>query len=95
MPISGAVTGALKAVIFDKGFQEDRSIAIHGLPVVGHYPGDLPQDHGREIARLNPRQDQKAGIVENQVQPTLALSVIPADEAVALKPSASIGCCAE
>jgi hypothetical protein len=35
--VGGLVTGALKAVFFDKGFQQHRTIAIHGLLLLGQY----------------------------------------------------------
>lgn len=44
--------------------------------------GDLGQEHGSEIFYLNPRQDEKAGIVHDERKISLALRVAPADISV-------------
>ena len=82
-PVGRPVTGAREAVLFDKGFQQQRAVAIAVLPVPRKLPGRQPQYFGGEVVRADPRQDQEAGVVDDEMEVSLALPVVPADEAVA------------
>ncbi len=69
----------MKARFFDKGLQQQGSIAITLAPMAGKYPGRLRQYHGSQVLRLHPGQDRKAGIVDDQMEMAFALFVTPAD----------------
>ena len=72
-----------EAVGLDEGLQQQRSVAVASLPVVGQAAAAAGQHRGSEIAHLHPGQDQEAGVVHDQLQAGFALGNAPADEAVA------------
>ena len=82
-PVGGAVAGTGEAVGLHEGLQEQRSVAVASLPVVGQPAAAAGQHRGSEIAHLHPGQDQEAGVVHDQLQAGFALGNAPADEAVA------------
>ena len=69
---------------FHEGLQQHRLVAVALLPVTRQLPGSQGQDLGGQSLRLNPRQDQEAGVVDHQLQVLLALGLGPADEALAI-----------
>jgi len=82
-PVGRTVTRAGEAVSCDKGFQQQRAVAIAALPVHRESPGCQPQYLGGEVFRAYPGQDQEAGVVDDEMEVLLALPMAPADEAVA------------
>ena len=48
-PVGRPVTGARETVFFDKGFQQQRAVAIAVLPVPRKLPGRQPQYLGCEV----------------------------------------------
>ena len=82
-PVGGAVAGTGEAVGLHEGLQQERSVAVASLPVVGQPAAAASQHRGSEIAHLHPGQDQEAGVVHDQLQAGFALGNAPADEAVA------------
>ena len=63
--------------------QEHRTVAVACLPVLRDLPGGQGQDLAGQVARSDPRQDQEAGVVDEQVELLLALPWGPADPGIA------------
>ena len=59
-----------------------RRVAVALLPVLREGTGRQGQDLGGEVLRLDPRQDQEVGVVDDQVRVSDALFGTPADKAV-------------
>ena len=78
-PVGGAVAGTGEAVGLHEGLQQERSVAVASLPVVGQPAAAVCQHRGSEIAHLHPGQDQEAGVVHDQLQAGFALGNAPAD----------------
>lgn len=53
------------------------------LPVIGESLGGQGEYLGGKVLRCDPRQDEEAGIVDDEMEVALALRVSPADEVVA------------
>ena len=81
-PVGGAVAGAGEPLPFDEGFQKDGAVAVAGEPVGGDAPGKEGEKAGGEVAGLHPRWDQKAVVVDDQVQAGTARRVGPTDEVI-------------
>ena len=82
LPVGGLVAGAGKARLFDEGFEQDRPIGVAGLPVIGQSAADQGEDARGEVFAVDPRQDEEAGIVHDEVQVALPLIGRPADELI-------------
>src|ERR1039457_1272776 len=82
LPVGSLVAGAGKARLLDEGFEQDRSIGVAVLPVVGQASAHQGKDARGEIFAVDPRQDQEAGIVHDEVQVALSLVCGPTDELV-------------
>ena len=80
--VGGLVTGAFETPLLDKGLQQQRTVTVASLPIVGKPADSCAQDLGSEIFRLDPGQNEKAGVVDETMQVLLALPVAPADEAI-------------
>ena len=76
LPVGGLVAGAGKARLLDEGFEQDRPIGIAGLPVIGQASADQGEDARGEVFAVDPRQDQEAGIIDDEVQVALSLLVV-------------------
>lgn len=79
-PVGGLVASALVALVFDKGFQQNWREAVAAVPVIGHLASGKGQNLRSQPFAFDPRQDQKAGIVDHQLQVFLTLHLTPADE---------------
>ena len=82
-PISRLVAGTEKPLFLHEGLQQDGTIALDCLPMVGKHLGRRGEDHGCQILGLDPGQNQKTGVVDDQWEISLALIVAPTDIAVA------------
>ena len=49
MPVSGPITGADKAVFFDKSFQQQRTITIAMLPILRQLPSNQAQNFRSKV----------------------------------------------
>lgn len=58
-------------------------VGVAGAPVLRELAGGASEDVGSEVADGNPRQDEEAGVVDDQVEPGALLLGRPADEAIA------------
>src|SRR5665213_776067 len=81
-PVGGPVAGTGKARLFNEGFEQDRPIRIAALPVIGQSSAHPAEDARGEVFASDPRQDQEAGVVDDQMQVALPLVFIPADELI-------------
>nr|WP_320410903.1 hypothetical protein [Candidatus Hakubella thermalkaliphila] len=82
-PVTSAVAGTVEPPLFDKGFQQDRLVAIAGLPVLWQAPGDAGQNSGGQVLGTDPGKDKEAGVVYDQMKVVHPLLSGPADEPVA------------
>ena len=65
----------------DKGFQQQHAMTESRLPIAGQTPLAQRQNPRPQIAhRL--RQDEKAAVVDHQLQAAIALTEVPADPAI-------------
>ena len=81
-PVGGLVAGAGEARLLDEGFEQNRSIGVAGLPVIGQTPADQGEDARGEVFAADSRQDEEAGVVDDEVQVALSLLGRPTDELV-------------
>ena len=82
-PIGGLVTGAGKTLLLDEGLQQHGAVAIAVLPIKREQACSHAQQLRGEVLGRDPGEDEEAGVVHDQVQPTLPLGAVPADERVA------------
>ena len=82
-PICGLVAGAGESGLLDEGLQQHRSIGVSDMPVFGQATGGQSQDPRGEVLALDPRQDEEAGVVDDEVKAALSLLGCPTDELVA------------
>src|SRR5665213_107426 len=81
-PVGSLITGAGKARLLDEGFEQDGPIGVAGLPVIGQPAAHQGEDARGEVLALDPRQDEEAGIVHDEVQVALPLICRPTNELV-------------
>src|SRR6266436_8616056 len=62
LPVGGFVASAGEAGFLNEGFQQDRTICVAGVPVLGQASADQSEHTRGEIFAVDPRQDQEAGI---------------------------------
>ena len=82
-PIGSLVAGAGEAIAFDEGFEHERAVTIARFPILLHLTRRQAEDFRCQIARLDPGQNQKASVVDHEVEVFLALLMTPTDELVA------------
>src|SRR3990172_10589823 len=82
LPVGGLVRGAGEARLLDKGFEQHRPIGVAGLPVIGQAPAHQGEDSRGQVFAVDPRRDEEAGIVHDEVQIALSLIGCPTDELV-------------
>jgi len=82
LPVGSPVAGAGKARLLDEGFEQDRPISVAGLPVIGQSAAHQGEDARGEVLALDPRQDEEACIVHDEVQVALSLIFRPTDELI-------------
>jgi len=82
-PVGGAVGGALEAVPLDEGLEQQGAVAVVLFPVGGELLGEGAEDTGGEVGGGDPREDQEAGVVDDEGEVSQALLGSPAEEVVA------------
>src|ERR1017187_7405943 len=82
-PVGRLVASACKARLLDEGFQQDGTIRVASLPVLSQASADQGKDTRGEITTLYPWQDEKARVIDDQVQVTPAVFGRPADALIA------------
>lgn len=83
LPVRGFVTVAGEARLLDEGFYQDRPVCVPHVPVVCQTASGESQDTRGEILALDPRQDEEARVVDDEVQVARALLWAPADRRIA------------
>src|ERR1019366_5649482 len=83
LPVGGFVASAGEARLFDEGFEQDGAIRVASVPVFGQASADQAEGARGEVATGNPRQDEEAGVIDDEVQMALALLAAPADGLIA------------
>ena len=73
LPVGGLVAGAGKARLLDEGFEQHRPIGVAGMPVIGQASADQGEDARGQVFAVDPRQDEEAGVVDDEVQIALSL----------------------
>jgi hypothetical protein len=73
---------AREARLLDEGLQQHRAVRVARVPVTRQSSADEGEDTRGKVTTLNPRQDQKSRIVDDEVQVARTLFVRPADELV-------------
>ena len=68
LPPRRPVTGPGKAGRVHKGFRQDHRMPIDHLPIGLKAPRVEGQHFGRQIRDLDPRQNQKAGVIREEAQ---------------------------
>jgi len=81
-PIGRFVAGSPEAVFFHKGFQQDGPISVSVFPIIRQTPSQTRQDPGSKISGGDPGKDEKAGVIDYQMEIGLALVVSPTDKPV-------------
>src|SRR5271167_3371467 len=82
LPVGGLVAGAGKARLLDEGFEQDRAIGVAGLPVIGQSSAHQGKDARGEVLAADPRQDEEAGVVDDEVEVPLSLISRPANDLI-------------
>ena len=82
-PIGRSVAGSGKALTFHERLQQNGGVLVSGVPIAGQAFGGQGEYLGRKVSRIDPGQDEKAGVVDDEVKVLDALLVVPADEVVA------------
>src|SRR5271167_322497 len=83
LPVGGFVASACEARLFDEGFQQYGAIGVARVPVLDQAPAGQGKDPRGEVFTVNPRQDEEARIVDDEVQVAATLFARPADGVVA------------
>ena len=81
-PVGGLVAGAGKAVFLDEGFGENDGMAVALEPVLAKTLGGKRKEPGGEVSNPCPRQDEEAGVVDEEMEALPTFLRGPADEAI-------------
>src|ERR1039457_5068339 len=81
-PVGSLVAGARKARLYEEGFEQDRPIGVAGVPGIGQSLNGQGEDARGQVFAVDPRQDQEAGVVDDEVQVALSLICRPTDELI-------------
>ena len=78
-PVGGAIAGALEARRFAERFQQNGTLAVALLPVVGELSLQAGEQVGRQRGETDPGQDEIAGVIDDQGQVAVAeiLAALP------------------
>src|SRR5208337_763582 len=82
LPVGGFVASAGKARLLDEGFEQDGPIGVARIPVIGQSSAHQGEDARSQVLATDPRQDEEAGIVYDEVQVALSLIGGPTDELI-------------
>ena len=67
-PVGSLVAGAGEALGLDEGFQQNGSVSVAVLPVLGELTRGQGQQLGGEVLGLDPGKDQETGVVDDQLK---------------------------
>ena len=67
-PVGSLVAGACKALGIDEGFQQNGSVGVAVLPVLGELAGGHGEHFRGQVLRLDPGKDEKARVVDDQLK---------------------------
>ena len=81
-PVGGLVSGARKTAVFHKGLKQINGMAIFALPVAAQTLGNPTQKVAAKMGHPHPGQDQKTGVVGDQMKVLCLYRRLPADVAV-------------
>src|SRR5437867_1767067 len=81
-PIRGAVAGTSKAFRIHEGRQQDRAITVELFPVARKLTRAERKNRARQAPDANPGKNQKAGIIDNELEVAAALLVVPSNPSV-------------
>ena len=83
LPVGGAVTSAGEPRGIDEGLGQQQRMAVNALPITREAAQIQPQHPRGQIGHLCIRQDQEAGIVDQQMQALVVQHSWPADPGIA------------
>ena len=81
-PIGGLVTTSTEPPALHETLQQQRPHPVVQGEIGPDVPDAASQNHGCEIGRTHPGQNQKAPVVDHLAQARLFLSVVPSDETI-------------
>jgi hypothetical protein len=81
-PIGAAVEPVEEAWLLDESLQQDRTVAVVTLPLIGQTTAREGEDARSEIVLADPGQNEKSRVMHDGVEIMLSLSVARADELV-------------
>ena len=82
-PVGSSVASSLEALRIDKCLQEKNWVPVQSIPIGADLAPHTPQDVRGQVGHLDPGQNQKAGVVREQVDVGQASLFAPANMAVA------------
>ena len=82
-PVGGTIGCASEAILLDKSFEENRAVAVALFPMGREALGDTSEDARGEIVRSDPRKDEEASVVDDEMKMAFALVLGPTNELVA------------
>ena len=81
-PIGGPIAGAPEEVSLNEGFYQLDWMAVFLLPIDGETPGDLTKNMAGQMRYPDPGQNQKPGVIGDEVQITSAGNIGPTEKVV-------------
>ena len=81
-PVGGSIGASRESVGVDKGLEQYGSVAVAVCPVVTEPASGHPEELGGEVLALDPRQDEEACVVDDEVEVALSLGVGPTDPTI-------------
>lgn len=81
-PIGGLVTRAFEPISFHKGLDQMDRMAVFFLPIRRKTSKNGGQDMAGQMRDLHPGENQKAGVVRDEVQVLPSHVVLPTNEAI-------------
>ena len=81
-PVGGSVTGSGKALTLHESLQKHGGVFVADNLIVGQSFGGQGEYLGSKVSGTHPGHDEKAGVVDNEVEVLGALLGGPADEVI-------------
>jgi len=82
-PVRRPIHGAAKTLRVDKGFQQHHPVTEACFPIAGPTPLAQCQNARPQVRNVPRRQDEKAAVVDDQLQAAVAMTEVPTDPAIA------------
>src|SRR5271166_2022915 len=82
-PVGGPIHRPPKTLRVNKGFQEQHAMTEGGLPIAPQTPLAERQNPRPQVENMPVGQDEKAAVVDRQLQAAIALANVPTDPAIA------------